>query len=142
MNLCRLIYSSHASTDLTYHDLKEIMEKSEKNNKPDGITGLLCYGDSMFLQILEGDRRLVSQTYHRIALDQRHHTPVIIECSAIELRTFEVWSMRTVKLVDLDAQKIRNLLLKYSSSIAFQPDLMTGKQCLLFMQDLASFGLN
>ncbi len=136
MNLCRLIYSSYANASLTYQDLKEILTKSQKNNQGDGITGLLCYGDSMFLQILEGDRRMVSQTYHRISLDDRHHTPVLIECVPVEERCFEFWSMRTIKLIDLEAEKLRNLIVKFSGTTTFKPDLMTPSQCLKFMQAL------
>ncbi len=90
MNLCRLIYSSYASPDTGYEDLKDIMEKSERNNRRDGLTGVLCYGDSMFLQVLEGNRKIVSKTYHRIATDKRHHTPALIECVADEVVYFKV----------------------------------------------------
>ncbi|MEA5616427.1 BLUF domain-containing protein [Cronbergia sp. UHCC 0137] len=136
MSLYRLIYSSYGIPDLGYHDLKDIMEKSEKNNQSDGITGLLCYGDSIFLQILEGDRTIISQTYHRIALDQRHHTPELIECVPIESRLFGIWSMKAVTLSDLNSEEVRNLILKYSASITLQPHTMTSQQCLNFMQAL------
>ena len=52
MNLYRLIYSSQASSELSPEDLKDISSVSEKNNLADGITGLLCYSNLMFLQIL------------------------------------------------------------------------------------------
>uniref|UniRef100_B8HWP0 BLUF domain protein n=1 Tax=Cyanothece sp. (strain PCC 7425 / ATCC 29141) TaxID=395961 RepID=B8HWP0_CYAP4 len=136
MILYRLIYCSYASPKLGYDDLKDIMEKSQKNNSVDGITGQLCYGDSMFLQILEGDRKSVSKTYHRITLDDRHHSSELIECSPIESRQFAVWSMRAVKLGDLEGGKVKNLILKYSGSTTFQPNYMTPNQCIGFMQEL------
>ncbi|MDP5016175.1 BLUF domain-containing protein [Anabaena sp. UHCC 0187] len=138
MNLYRLIYSSYAKSDLEYHDLKAIMQKSEKNNQAEGITGLLCYGDSIFLQILEGDRTVISKTYHRIALDTRHHTPELIECIPIESRLFGVWSMKAVNISDLNSQQVRNLILKYSPSTTLQPHTMTAQQCLNLMQALAA----
>lgn len=137
MNLCRLIYSSYASADMTYQDLKEIMDKSEQNNRRDGITGLLCYGDSMFLQVLEGNRKTASKTYHRIATDKRHHTPTLIECVPTESRLFQAWSMQAVRLVDLNVDDARRLILQYSDSTTFQPDLMTPQQCLKFIHRLA-----
>lgn len=137
MQLCRLIYSSYANDDLTYQDLKEIMAKSEVNNQGDGITGLLCYGDGMFLQILEGNRQKVSKTYHRIAGDHRHHTPALIECISIENRLFGNWSMRAVKLGELNNEVIRNLILKYSESTTFEPQFMSPQQCLSFMEEMA-----
>ena len=139
MSLYRLIYSSYGKPDLGYHDLKDIMDKSEKNNQYDGITGLLCYGDSIFLQILEGDRAIVSKTYHRISLDTRHYNPELIECIPIESRIFGIWSMKAVNLSELQSQQVRNLILKYSSSATLQPNAMTSEQCLNFMQALAKF---
>jgi Sensors of blue-light using FAD len=138
MNLYRLVYSSYAKSDLGYHDLKDIMEKSEKNNQSEGITGLLCYGDSVFLQILEGDRTIVSKTYHRIALDTRHHTPELIECIPIESRLFGIWSMKAVNISNLNSQEVRNVILKYSASTTLQPHTMTSQQCLKLMQALAT----
>ncbi len=136
MSLCRLIYSSYAKPNLEYHDLRAIMEASERNNKQDGITGMLCYGDSMFLQILEGDRRAVSHTYHRIAADNRHYAPELIECSPIEGRLFTAWAMRAVNLIDLAADRGKHLILKYSGSMTFKPAAMSPSQCLNFMQEL------
>ncbi|MTJ09382.1 BLUF domain-containing protein [Anabaena sp. UHCC 0253] len=144
MSLYRLIYSSYAKSDMGYHDLKDIMEKSENNNRSEGVTGLLCYGDSIFLQILEGDscgalryRTVISKTYHRIALDTRHHTPELIEFIPIESRLFGVWSMKAVNISDLNSQQVRNLILKYSASTTLQPHTMTSQQCLNLMQALA-----
>ena len=139
MSLYRLIYSSYGKSDIGYHDLKDIMEKSEKNNQFDGVTGLLCYGDSVFLQILEGDRKVISKTYHRIALDPRHHSPELIECTPIESRVFGIWSMKAVNLSALNSQEVRNLILKYSLSTTLRPENMTSEQCLNFMKAVAIF---
>jgi hypothetical protein len=139
MSLYRLIYSSYGKPDLGYQDLKDIMEKSEKNNQSKGITGLLCYGDYIFLQILEGDRATISQTYHRISLDPRHHSPEIIECVPVESRLFGVWSMKAINLNELNSEKVRSLILKYSTSTSLKPYTMTSQQCLNLMQELATF---
>lgn len=135
MVLYRIIYSSYASPSLGYEDLKEIMEKSQSNNSRDGITGFLCYRDSMFLQVLEGDRQIVSKTYHRIAQDKRHHNPEIIEAVPIEERLFGLWSMRAIRLGDLGAERAQHLILKHSISSSFKPNMMTPKQCLDFFTE-------
>jgi hypothetical protein len=115
------------------------MDKSERNNEAQGITGLLCYGDSIFLQILEGDRTIISNTYHRISLDKRHHTPELIECVPIESRTFAAWSMKAINLNELNSQQVRNLILNYSTSATLKPYTMTPQQCLKLMTELADF---
>ncbi|TAE60823.1 MAG: BLUF domain-containing protein [Nostocales cyanobacterium] len=139
MNLYRLIYSSYGKANLSYHDLTEIMQKSDKNNQHDGITGMLCYGDSVFLQILEGDRAVVSKTFQRISRDTRHHSPELIEFVPIESRLFVEWSMKAVNLGQLKSEKVKKLLLKYSPSTTLKPSSMTGKQCINLMQELAEF---
>jgi len=134
MALYRLIYVSQAIAGLEYPDLVDILRKSEINNKKVGITGMLSFGDSMFLQVLEGSRRLVSQTYNRILLDPRHVNAELIDFSEIEYRDFEVWSMKVVQLGN--QAEVRDIILKYSSSDKFSPISMTGKQSLKFLSEL------
>ncbi|MBC6419579.1 MAG: BLUF domain-containing protein [Prochloron sp. SP5CPC1] len=138
MTLHRLIYCSNAIHNLEYPDLKDIMDKSEKNNTPEGITGILCYGNDMFLQVLEGHRKRISNTYARIANDKRHFNAELIEFYEIEHRLFVQWSMKVVQLGTYSQDKIRKLNLKYSSSTAFSPVLMNAKQCLNFLLELNS----
>ncbi len=137
MALYRLIYVSQAVTGLEYPDLVDILEKSERNNKSAGVTGMLSFGDSMFLQLLEGSRRVVSQTYNRILLDKRHFNAELIDFSEIDHRDFGLWSMRAVQIGN--QPEIRELILKYSSSSTFSPISMTGKQSLNFLRELTEF---
>jgi hypothetical protein len=136
MSLYRLTYSSQAFPNMSYPDLLDIMQKSEKNNPPVGLTGMLCYGNFMFLQILEGSRSWISQTYHRILQDPRHFNPEIIECTEISQRSFAEWSMKVVELGSFYPQKAKSLQLKYSSATEFQPSTMSPQQCLNFMVEL------
>jgi hypothetical protein len=136
MRLCRLIYSSQAVPSLQYSDLLDIMEKSEQNNLPVGLTGMLCYGDSMFLQVLEGSREMVNRTYHRIVNDKRHFNPEIIECSEVDRRHFAVWSMKTVQLGSYFPDKVKDMMLRYSTTANFMPPAMSPKQCMEFMLEL------
>jgi len=134
MALYRLIYVSQAIAGLEYPDLVDILGKSERNNQKVGITGMLSFGDSMFLQVLEGSRRMVSQTYNRILLDKRHVNAELINFSEIEHRDFGVWSMKVVQLGV--QQEVRDIILKYSSSATFSPVSMTGQQSLNFLREL------
>ena len=138
MNLYRLIYSSQTSTELSPEDLKDISVVSKKNNQIDGITGILCYSNLMFLQILEGEHQQVSKTYHRIVGDKRHHTPILIKCVPIKNRLFEIWSMQTINLTELADSQINTLILKYSGSPKFKPNEMSPDQCLNFMQEVVN----
>jgi hypothetical protein len=138
MILCRLIYSSEAVTGLAYPDLKDIMQKSEENNAPMGISGMLCFGNEKFLQILEGDRQALSATYERILKDERHYNSQLIEFVEIESRCFTSWSMKVVQTGEQQYTKqMKELSMKYSSSPDFDPTIMTSRQCLEFMKELA-----
>lgn len=137
MILCRLIYSSEAVSGLAYPELKDIMQKSEKNNTPVGISGMLCFGNEQFLQMLEGDRQAVSTTYERILKDERHYNSQIIEFVEIESRLFTNWSMKVLQMGEQFPKQMKELSLKYSSSPDFDPTIMTSHQCLEFMKELA-----
>jgi len=95
---------------------------------------MLSFGDSMFLQVLEGSRRTVSQTYNRILLDKRHVNAELIDFSEIEHRDFGVWSMKVVQIDNHSG--VRDLILKYSNSSTFSPISMSGKQSLNFLREL------
>jgi Sensors of blue-light using FAD len=133
MNLSRLIYCSKAMNDLDYGDLKDIMTKSQKNNQPVGITGILCFGNGYFLQILEGHRQEISKTYNRIIQDTRHCDTEIIEFQEVEARLFTDWSMKVVQLGDFAPEKVNNLILKHSNKPHFNPSNMVAKQSLNFL---------
>jgi len=92
----------------------------------------------MFLQILEGDRKLISQTYNRIIRDKRHFDSEIIDFSEVESRLFGEWSMKVVQLDEFMAEQVKKILLKYSSDINFPLATMTPRQSLSFMVDLAA----
>lgn len=123
--------------NFSYQDLKAIMEVSNKNNRLSGLTGILSYCDMMFLQILEGNCEVVSRTYHRIITDKRHHTPTLIECTPIESRIFGSWSMHLIRLIDLNPEVLKRLILQYSDTTSFKPNLMTPYQCLEFSKKVA-----
>ncbi|NUN63303.1 BLUF domain-containing protein [Pseudanabaena biceps] len=136
MALYRLIYVSQATSTVGYPELVSIMAQSERNNQKVGITGMLSFGDSMFLQVLEGSRRVVSQTYNRILVDPRHTNAELIDFSEIEHRDFGLWSM---KAIQIESQpELRNIILKYSSSSTFSPISMTGKQSLNFLREITN----
>ncbi len=85
------------------------------------------------LQILEGDRKLVSETYNQIIQDPRHHEIVLLDCSAIEQRTFAEWSMGYVG----ETATNRTIFLHYTGSDKFQPYDLTSENAHRLMTTLA-----
>lgn len=88
-----IVYISRTSTDLTAGDIEEIVETSKRNNKRQNITGLLLHFRGMFVQVLEGEKKVLDDLLERILLDKRHEEATIIYTRPIHQRLFEDWSM-------------------------------------------------
>lgn len=90
--MLQLIYVSTARADATI-DLDHILACSERNNRRDGITGLLHHRGRRFLQALEGEAAMVAATYARIAADPRHFAMVVLSRREVAAREFGNWAM-------------------------------------------------
>ncbi|MCB1472903.1 MAG: BLUF domain-containing protein [Rhodobiaceae bacterium] len=94
-----LIYVSQASRPMSEEELARILRASREHNARDGISGLLIYkyssGDNRanFMQLLEGDKAQVLDTFARIEADPRHHTKIVLEEGEIPDRNFAEWTM-------------------------------------------------
>jgi hypothetical protein len=93
MKLIQLIYVSTATNDLGIEEIRKILDSSVPNNAASGITGMLLYAKGTFLQVLEGQDSVVSQTMDRIAKDPRHHSIAVLSRSGLKAREFGNWSM-------------------------------------------------
>ena len=88
-----LAYVSTACDCLKLEDINSILESSNKNNKCEGITGILVYCNKHFFQILEGDKEQIIELYDKIVVDCRHDNVIKIKEGEIETRNFSEWSM-------------------------------------------------
>ena len=102
--LIRLIYVSKAVDPQTAALTDSILHASRAWNAQHGITGVLCQGQGVFLQVLEGERAQVTKLYARIAADSRHKDLELIHCESITGRRYGDWSMAHVELSDVDPQ--------------------------------------
>lgn len=102
--LIRLIYLSRAVDPQTHALTEAILRKARVWNAENGITGVLCEGQGVFLQVLEGERAKVTRLYARIFADPRHQDLELIHCETIAERRYAQWSMARVSLSDVDPQ--------------------------------------
>lgn len=131
--LIRIIYLSTAVGPQTTTMTNAILKKAQAWNQAHGITGVLCQGQGVFLQALEGERGTVSQLYARIYADQRHTKVELLHCESIAKRRYENWSMAHVSLSDIDpATKIE--------WPEFDPYSVTGLQVMARIDDLLAKG--
>jgi hypothetical protein len=59
--------AGRAAAPLTAAVVDSILEQSRRNNPKAGITGILCFSDDLFVQVLEGGRDDVCELYNTIA---------------------------------------------------------------------------
>jgi hypothetical protein len=106
-----LLYSSHASPDLTAKDILDILKISQENNLKHDITGCLLYFDKEFIQFLEGDEKPVKNLFSKIKEDSRHKEIILLlENDKIE-RVFKNWNMAFNQLSIEDMNNIDKVLL-------------------------------
>ena len=130
--LVRLTYTSRATEALTPAAMDTILAASRKNNPGNGITGVLCTNNYIFLQMLEGGRKEVNETYNRIVADKRHHDVQILNFEEITERKFAVWSMGKVSFDRVNMA----ILLKHSAKAVLDPYSVSGGVSVALLEDL------
>jgi hypothetical protein len=96
--LVRLLYVSQPVGPITTTMTTLILEKSATYNKQENITGILCQGSGLWMQVLEGERSQVNLLYTRIMADRNHHNVELLSMEEITHRRFGQWSMALVYL--------------------------------------------
>ena len=96
--LVRLLYVSQSVGPITTTVTTSVLEKSSANNKKLNITGVLCQGSGLWMQVLEGERAQVNILYARIMADRHHKNVQLLSIEEIESRRFGQWSMALVYL--------------------------------------------
>lgn len=132
--LVRLLYASRAATPLTGPVVDSILAQSQRNNTERGITGVLCYSDDIFLQVLEGGRDDVCEIFNAIVRDNRHNNVRILSFEEIEERKFGGWTMGKVNIAKVNPA----LLLKYASKPVLNPFSTSGRASMSLLDELSA----
>ena len=98
MDLTSLTYTSLARLDLQTSDLEDIHRSARELNALDGITGLLIFNGTHFLQIVEGSPLAIDDLVERLRRDPRHSGIEIRDQRGIDERSFPDWSMELVRV--------------------------------------------
>lgn len=135
--LVRLLYASRAAAPLTQAIVDSILEQSRRNNPALGVTGVLCFSEDVFIQILEGGRDQVCELYNKIVRDSRHGTVRLLVFEEISERRFGGWTMGQVNIKKISP----SLLLKYGEKSELNPFACSGHGSLALLEELISTGL-
>jgi hypothetical protein len=132
--LVRCLYASRPSPSLDPAALDRILQQSRRNNPARGVTGLLCVAGNLFLQVLEGGRDDVCETFNAIVRDDRHRNVRILSFEEIQERKFGGWTMGHVNIAKVNPA----LLLKYASKPVLNPFSCSGRASLSLLDELSA----
>lgn len=98
MRLKTLTYTSRARLDLGDEDLAAIHHTARHLNALDGISGLLLFDGSRFLQIIEGAEDAIDNLVERLRMDPRHSAFEVRDERHVDRPSFPDWSMELVRV--------------------------------------------
>lgn len=98
MTFKRLVYTSHAALDFDERQLVSLHRAACVLNVLDGITGLLVFNGTHFLQWIEGPVQEIDYLVERLRRDPRHTNFEICDDRLVEERLFVHWSMELVRV--------------------------------------------
>ena len=108
MNKIQVVYTSKARSDVNEAQIVDIHAKALSNNAQKGITGMLLYTKSTFLQVIEGEVDAIDCLMEKIKSDTRHSDVEILVRNSIKQREFTNWSMGYRRLDEADAATLAN----------------------------------
>ena len=98
MDLTSLTYTSLARLDLQTSDLEAVHRSARELNALDGITGLLIFNGTHFLQIVEGTHGAIDDLMQRLRRDPLHSGLEVRDERKISQRSVPGWSMELVRV--------------------------------------------
>ncbi|WP_425321157.1 BLUF domain-containing protein [Corticibacter populi] len=112
----------------------KILTQGRSHNARQGITGVLCHGHGIYLQLMEGNRSAVNQIYAKVLQDPRHRDAELLYFAEIQERGFANWTLGHVRLEKLNASAV----LKYAERLPLQLDALNGAAVRAMLLDLAA----
>ena len=86
-------YISTPTRPMSSDDLMNILNNSRLNNACIGVSGMLLYTGTEFIQILEGEDKVIEDLLETIKQDPRHRDFRVIEKKKITKREYAEWTM-------------------------------------------------
>lgn len=143
MPLTRLIYYSRSvlpdGIRPRMDELKKILATANENNRARNVTGALAFDDAHFIQILEGERRDVWETFQRIATDSRHTDVTLVQFTDVPERLFGNWWMGLGRRTP-ETESLFNRL--YGTNGQMNVDELTSIEMLHVLIKLAQLGFD
>jgi hypothetical protein len=130
--LVRLLYASRATEPTAPEAIHDILRQSHAHNPAQGITGILCQSNKIYLQVLEGGRAPVNALYAKLLRDPRHTDVVLLHYQEITERRYAGWTMGQANL----ARANPSTLLRFSDLPELNPHNLSGSNSMALMDEL------
>jgi hypothetical protein len=112
--LGRVIYRSHSrlpdAADEQIPAVAEILRVARRNNAASGLTGVLLFDGTTFMQAIEGEIGQLETLYEEIACDPRHEDIEVIEFKPIAARDYSSFPMAYLDGLNADRDTLRQLV--------------------------------
>jgi Sensors of blue-light using FAD len=90
--MLQLVYVSAAAVPFNDASLRTLLARARSKNAAVDVSGMLLHQAGTFMQVLEGEARVVETVFERISRDPRHKRVVLLMRRETE-RNFADWSM-------------------------------------------------
>ena len=110
MEMYELIYCSIANPSLKEKDVFNILEKARDFSSKEGITGCLLLHNNNFIQIPEGNKKILQDLIGEIKKDVRQNSVMVLAENKIANRVFDQWNMAYHKVEINDVINLDRLI--------------------------------
>lgn len=117
MSLHQLVYTS-VLADQDESILSKIHSHAVRNNSEHFITGMLLYSNGRFIQVLEGEKKRILDTFKYIQTDPRHVDVQLLLSQDIQERSFAKWSMGFRHLQQTELQNLPNYIHYFDADLS------------------------
>ena len=107
--MIQISYISSATEPWSTQELLRLLQQCRENNAGNGVTGMLLYGNETFLQVLEGEEKVINDLVDKIRTDPRHTNVQILHRRTIQRRQYSDWSMGFKRVSDKELQHVEGL---------------------------------
>lgn len=128
----RVILTSRSKPDLTFEDLKQILETSKVNNLKTGVVGILIHNHIDFLSCLEGEKKAIDATVKRVLADSRHYNIRVVGEEEINQHYFQEWNLGFMK----NSKKVGKILKDKTGRIFLNTDKLSFEKALELLKTL------
>jgi uncharacterized membrane protein (DUF373 family) len=94
---------------MSTQELLDLLKECRESNAGRGVTGMLLYGNGTFLQVLEGDEKVIDDLVEKIRKDRRHTNLQILHRISIKHRQYSDWSMGFKRVSNKELRQIDGL---------------------------------